>query len=62
MYEWKNKYGGHYDNPYDAFEKYKSMKIDYIKQLADFYYNNSALHKDIHDILYNLEIIPYGMK
>lgn len=53
-------YCGHYDTPEEAFKVYKHMKSKYIRELADFYYKEGAIKKEIYDALYNIEILPYG--
>lgn len=53
-------YLGTYKTQEEAFLVYKKEKEKYIKELADYYYSINAIHKDIHDILYRIDIQPDG--
>jgi len=54
----KNIYLGTYSNPQEAFMAYKAAKEKYIRELADYYYSINAIHKEIKDILYRIDIQP----
>lgn len=49
---------GMFDTIDDAFNAYKYTKEKYIKELANYYFSINALHKDIYDILCNINIKP----
>lgn len=51
-------YLGTFKTAEEAFLIYKKKKEEYIKELADFYYNKNAILKNIKDILYRIEIKP----
>ena len=49
-----------FNTPEEAFEEYRKAKVQYLRDQADYYYNNGAIHKKIYDALYNIDIIPYS--
>lgn len=48
---------GLYNTVEEAFEVYKKLKEDYIKELAVYYYNIGALYPEIYNALMNIEIM-----
>lgn len=58
----KLHYIGFYNTPEEAFLSYINAKKDRLKQLADFYYTKGAIKQIIYEILYNIEILPYGYR
>lgn len=56
----ERKYLGTYKTPEEAFQVYKEAKERYIRELADYYYSINAIHKEIRDILYRIDIQPDG--
>lgn len=54
----KDVYIGTYKTPEEAFLAYKEAKESYIRELADYYYSINAIHKEIRDILYRIDIQP----
>lgn len=56
----KEVYLGTYKTPEEAFLVYKEAKESYIRELADYYYSINAIHKEIRDILYRIDIQPDG--
>lgn len=56
----KNKgmqlYIGHFNNEYDAFIAYKKAKEDYMKEVAEEYYSNNKISKQVYDALINYKI------
>lgn len=59
-YKGTKLYFGAYDTPEEAFEVYKNWRKSHIIELTDYYFSIGALHSDIRDALYKLEILPYG--
>jgi hypothetical protein len=55
----KKIYLGLYATPEEAFEVYKEAKKKYLIELADYYYSINAIHIEIRDAIYNLELKPY---
>lgn len=53
------KYLGIYNTPEEAFLVYKKNKESYIRELAEKYYKDHAITKDIYEILYNIDIKPF---
>ena len=51
--------GTTYNNPMDAFNRYKEIKTAIIRDMADKYFNLGLIYKNIYDALYNLKILPY---
>ena len=54
----KEVYIGTYKTSEEAFLAYKEAKESYIRELADYYYSINAIHKEIRDILYRIDIQP----
>ena len=44
------------------FLAYKKAKENYLHELADFYYNKGCILKNVYDVLYNINIVPYKNK
>lgn len=49
---------GTFSTPEEAFKVYRKAKISAIRDVADYYYKDGAILKDIYDRLYNIEILP----
>lgn len=49
-------YIGIYDNPQDAFNAYKNIKENYIKEVAQEYYNEGKITKRVYDALMRYEV------
>jgi hypothetical protein len=56
----KPTYIGTYADPDLAFLMYKEAKESYLRELADYYYSINAIHKDVRDMLYRIDIQPDG--
>lgn len=50
---------GYFDDPMVAFEVYKRAKEDYIKELANKYWNIGALYPEVYNALMNIQIEPF---
>ena len=44
------------------FLAYKKAKENYLHELEDFYYNKGCILKNVYDVLYNINIVPYKNK
>ena len=51
---------GTYETQEEAFIVYKNAKEKYLQELADYYYSINAIHKEIKDIIYRIDIQPTG--
>lgn len=58
----KSPYLGTFSTSEEAFKVYKMNKEQYLKELADFYYNENAIKLDVYKALYNIDIKPYANK
>lgn len=52
----KIRYLGSFDTYEEAFNAYKNAREQYIKEVADDYYNKGLITKRVHDALYNWTI------
>ena len=55
----ESPYPGTFETPEEAFMVYKQTKEKYLKELADFYYNENAILKNVYDALYSIDIKPF---
>lgn len=55
------KYLGTFETPEEAFQVYKREKEGYLKSLANKYYLEGAILKNVRDAVCNIEIKPYGI-
>lgn len=51
---------GTYKTQEEAFQVYKQAKEQYLKELADYYYSENAILKEIRDLLYKISIQSDG--
>lgn len=54
----KDIYLGTYKTPEEAFLVYKEAKEKYIQELAEYYYSINAIHKEVRDNIYRIDIQP----
>ena len=46
---------GHFDTIEEAFNAYKQGKIAYVREVADVYYKEGKITKEVYDALYRYE-------
>lgn len=51
----RREYLGTFNTPEEAFEAYKHGKVAYVREVADTYFNDGKITKEVYDALYRYE-------